>query len=78
MDGFVTGALGDVIGRKELATDASKVGAPPVKSLLLKDPSQSRYIGNEGINSLDAGKHHIKGDASGAKAKTLATRSRAA
>jgi hypothetical protein len=43
-----------VIGRKELATDASKVEAPPVKSLRLKDPSQSRYIGNDGINSVDA------------------------
>ena len=43
-----------MIGRKELATDASKVEAPPVKSLRLKDPSQSRYIGNDGINSVDA------------------------
>jgi hypothetical protein len=57
-----------VIGRKELATDASKVEAPPVKSLLLKDPSQSRYIGNDGINSLDAGKHYVKGEASETRA----------
>ena len=43
-------STGNSFAYGDLAADASKVAAPPVKSLRLKDPSQFRYIGKDGIN----------------------------
>jgi isoquinoline 1-oxidoreductase beta subunit len=47
-------STGNSFGYGELAADASKVEAPPAKRLRLKDPSQFRYIGKDGINNVDA------------------------
>ena len=47
-------STGNSFAYGDLAADASKVEAPPVKRLRLKDPSQFRYIGKDGINNVDA------------------------
>jgi isoquinoline 1-oxidoreductase subunit beta len=46
-------ASGKKLGYGELAADASKMDVPAVDQLRLKDPSQFRYIGKEGINIVD-------------------------
>ncbi len=46
-------SIGKTLGFGELAADAAKEDIPAVGSLRLKDPSQFRYIGKEGINIVD-------------------------
>ena len=46
-------STGKSLGYGDLAADAAKLDVPSTDSLRLKDPSQFRYIGKEGINIVD-------------------------
>ena len=50
-------SIGKTLGFGELAADAAKEDIPAVGSLRLKDPSQFRYIGKEGINIVAIHQH---------------------